>query len=123
MTTVPHSRLSNQRSNCERVSRARSMIFHCRSATATWKTFFATSTATVVAFILDSSCLVTLTHAHVSAWHNDAARTAGGVHPIIREGRLTAPFNLFVRFHMVSNNPNHIAYVRGCKLFKQGRFA
>jgi hypothetical protein len=31
---------------------------------------------------LDSSCLVTLTHAHVSAWHNDAAQTAGGVHPI-----------------------------------------
>src|SRR6185436_10238950 len=62
MTTMPHSRLSNQRSNCERVSRARSITFQLRSATATSKTFFARSTATVVAFILDSSCLVTLTH-------------------------------------------------------------
>jgi len=57
ITTRSTLRLSNQRSNCARVRRARSTIFQRASASASSKTFFARSTATVVAFISDSSCL------------------------------------------------------------------
>src|SRR5437660_10678166 len=67
ITTRSTLRLSNQRSNCARVRRARSRIFQRTSASAISNTFFARSTATVVAFISDSSCSgVSLTPHHMT---------------------------------------------------------
>jgi hypothetical protein len=52
-----HALLAKQRWNCDRVSRAADSILQLESANASWKTFFARSTATVVAFISGSSWL------------------------------------------------------------------
>ncbi len=63
------------------------MIRQCPSATASSKTFFAKSTATVVASMADSFRLVALTPTpHEASWHDDALNRAGGVHPITGAG-------------------------------------
>jgi len=53
-----HFPIVDQRSNCPRVSLALPVTRHCASAIASSNTLFATSTATVVAFMSDSFRLI-----------------------------------------------------------------